>query len=169
MLQVKFEKRSSSVPNKVDRSMISPQSMLDELYEMPVDEVQKKIDYYFMPYQRHGELYKFLTFGKEDEAPPGGSWKRIQSFLCTRTDAKIRDHIVEHFKRQQRIAKKIKRNNRKRNKNRMKVVEASINPNNIDLGVAGSKDSKLRGKRKNKSKLKSPARSPKKLIVEEND
>lgn len=37
--------------------------MLDELYEMPDDEVQKKIDYYFMPYQRHGELYKFLTFG----------------------------------------------------------------------------------------------------------
>ena len=77
MLEIKFERKSSSVPKYLDRREISPQTMLDELYSMPVDEVQKKIDYYFMPYQRHGELYKFLTFGKEDEAPPGGSWKRI--------------------------------------------------------------------------------------------
>lgn len=37
MLQVKFEKRSSSVPQKIDIRAMSPQSMLDELYEMPDD------------------------------------------------------------------------------------------------------------------------------------
>ena len=165
MKQLKIETQSSSemLQDPVERSN-TPQAMLDQLYQMPDSEVQKKIDYYFMPYQRHGELYKFLSFGKEDEELPGGSWKRIQSLLFNNQDAKIRAHIVEHFERQQRIARKIQRNNKRRNFK--KGRRPTLAPGTHSAKNSSMDISKIAGlvKKKNKSKspkLKSPARSPK--------